>query len=43
MEFNRSVTAGVISGLDRVLSIGDGYVRLIQTDAVINPETAAAH
>ncbi|MGI6164192.1 MAG: S1C family serine protease [Bacillota bacterium] len=37
MEFNRSVTAGVISGLDRVLSIGDGYVRLIQTDAVINP------
>jgi serine protease Do len=37
MEFNRSVTAGVISGLDRVLRIGDGYVRLIQTDAVINP------
>ncbi len=37
MEFNRSVTVGVISGLDRVLSIGDGYMRLIQTDAVINP------
>lgn len=37
MEFNRSVTVGVISGLDRVLRIGDGYMRLIQTDAVINP------
>ena len=37
MEFNRSVTVGVISGLDRVLNIGDGYMRLIQTDAVINP------
>ncbi len=37
MEFNRSVTVGAISGLDRVLRIGDGYVRLIQTDAVINP------
>lgn len=37
IEFNRSVTAGVISGLDRVLSVGDSYMRLIQTDAVINP------
>jgi serine protease Do len=37
MEFNRSVTVGVISGLDRVLKVGDAYMRLIQTDAVINP------
>jgi len=37
IEFNRSVTVGVISGLDRVLSVGDSYMRLIQTDAVINP------
>ncbi|HHX10994.1 MAG TPA: PDZ domain-containing protein [Firmicutes bacterium] len=37
MEFNRSVTVGAISGLDRVLRIGDGYMRLVQTDAVINP------
>lgn len=37
IEFNRSVTAGVISGLDRVLSVGDSFMRLIQTDAVINP------
>jgi len=37
MDFKRTVTAGVISGLDRVLQVGDGYVRLIQTDAVINP------
>lgn len=37
MDFKRTVTQGVISGLDRVLQVGDGYVRLIQTDAVINP------
>ncbi|HHW18024.1 MAG TPA: PDZ domain-containing protein [Firmicutes bacterium] len=37
MQFKRTVTAGVISGLDRVLKLGDGYMRLIQTDAVINP------
>lgn len=38
MDFKRTVTAGVISGLDRVLSLGeDKYIRLIQTDAVINP------
>jgi serine protease Do len=37
MEFNRSVTAGVVSGLNRVIQDGDFNVRTIQTDAVINP------
>ncbi|MCR4397775.1 MAG: trypsin-like peptidase domain-containing protein [Firmicutes bacterium] len=37
MEFNSSVTQGVISGLDRTLKIGEETFRLIQTDAVINP------
>ncbi len=37
VEFNRTVTAGVVSGLDRVLSTGEFSMRLIQTDAVINP------
>jgi len=37
MDFKRTVTVGVISGLDRALPVGDGYYRLIQTDAVINP------
>ena len=37
MDFQSSITQGVVSGLDRVLQVGDGYVRLIQTDAVINP------
>lgn len=38
MEFSHTVTAGIISGIDRVLNISqDSAVRLIQTDAVINP------
>ncbi len=37
MEFSRTVTQGVVSGLDRVLSVGDYSLRLIQTDAVVNP------
>ncbi|MGI6642842.1 MAG: S1C family serine protease [Bacillota bacterium] len=37
VEFNRAVTAGVVSGLNRVLSTGEFSMRLIQTDAVINP------
>ncbi len=37
LEFKRAVTQGVISGLDRVLTVGDYSMRLIQTDAVINP------
>lgn len=37
-RFARSVTAGVISGLNRLLTTEEGYVfRLIQTDAAINP------
>lgn len=36
LEFMRSVTYGVISGLDRVVS-SDSEVGLIQTDAAINP------
>ncbi len=38
MEFQRSVTAGVISGLNRKVSYSDEReFRLIQTDAAINP------
>lgn len=38
MEFSRTVTAGIISGVDRILNISqDSAIRLIQTDAVINP------
>lgn len=38
MEFSRTVTAGIISGIDRILNINqDSAIRLIQTDAVINP------
>ncbi|HHY37471.1 MAG TPA: PDZ domain-containing protein [Clostridia bacterium] len=37
MEFQHSVTAGVISGLNRKISYGERTFRLIQTDAVINP------
>ena len=37
MEFKSSVTVGVISGLNRVLQIGEEKFKLIQTDAVINP------
>lgn len=36
LDFRGSVTYGVISGLDRVVS-GDEDVKLIQTDAAINP------
>ena len=36
LEFMDSVTYGVISGLDRVVS-SDGDIGLIQTDAAINP------
>lgn len=37
MDFKRTVTVGVVSGLERVLQVGDFSLRLIQTDAVINP------
>lgn len=37
MEFKHSVTAGVISGVDRILQVGEEFIRLVQTDAVINP------
>lgn len=37
MEFRHSVTAGVISGIDRILQVGEEFIRLVQTDAVINP------
>lgn len=38
LQFARSVTAGVISGLNRLLSSEEGFsARLIQTDAAINP------
>ncbi len=37
LQFKRAVTQGVVSGLDRVLTIGDYSMRLIQTDAAINP------
>ena len=36
LEFMDSVTYGVISGLDRVVSVDSG-IKLIQTDAAINP------
>ena len=36
-EFQRSVTQGIISGVNRVLRVGDQTFKLIQTDAVINP------
>lgn len=38
LRFARSVTAGVISGLNRLLTTEEGFpFRLIQTDAAINP------
>ena len=37
LEFRGSVTAGVISALNRSLEIGDRKYKLIQTDAAINP------
>ncbi len=36
-EYAGSVTAGIISGLDRKVSVGDKTMSLIQTDAAINP------
>lgn len=37
LEFRGSVTSGVISALNRTLSINEGQLKLIQTDAAINP------
>lgn len=37
MEFRGSVTAGVISALNRSLDMGERRFKLIQTDAAINP------
>lgn len=38
LRFARSVTAGVISGLNRLVTTNEGFTfRLIQTDAAINP------
>jgi len=37
LEFRGSVTAGVISALNRTVSINDKTLNLIQTDAAINP------
>lgn len=36
-DFAGSVTAGIISGLNRKVPIGDKSIALIQTDAAINP------
>lgn len=37
LEFRGSVTAGIISALNRSIEIGDRKFNLIQTDAAINP------
>ncbi len=38
LEYMGSVTAGIISGIDRTLELSNGYdFKLIQTDAAINP------
>ena len=37
LEFQQSVTSGVISATDRQLMVGEDYIDLIQTDAAINP------
>ena len=37
LEFQGSVTVGVVSALNRTLEIADKTVKLIQTDAAINP------
>ncbi|HZJ84714.1 MAG TPA: trypsin-like peptidase domain-containing protein [Syntrophomonadaceae bacterium] len=38
LRFARSVTAGIVSGLNRLLTTEEGFAfRLIQTDAAINP------
>ena len=37
MEFQGSVTVGIISALNRTIEIDDRRIKLIQTDAAINP------
>ncbi|UMZ75149.1 S1C family serine protease [Natranaerofaba carboxydovora] len=37
LDFQRSVTSGVISAPDRTMLIENDYVELVQTDAAINP------
>ena len=37
LEFQGSVTVGVISALNRTLELNDGRVKLLQTDAAISP------
>ena len=37
MEFSNSITAGVISAVNRKLDMGDATATFIQTDAAINP------
>lgn len=37
LDFQRSVTAGVISAPDRTMVVENDYLELIQTDAAINP------
>ena len=37
LEFRGSVTAGVISALNRSIDLGERKFKLIQTDAAINP------
>ena len=37
LEFQGSVTSGVVSAVNRTLDISDKLVKLIQTDAAINP------
>ncbi|MBQ6713577.1 MAG: trypsin-like peptidase domain-containing protein [Selenomonadales bacterium] len=37
LEFQGSVTSGVVSALNRSLDVGDRKFKLIQTDAAINP------
>ena len=36
-EFARTVTAGIVSGLNRVIQQGERFFTVIQTDAAINP------
>ena len=37
LEFQGSVTSGVVSALNRTLGDGDARIKLVQTDAAINP------
>lgn len=37
LDFQRTVTVGVVSGLNRTLRVGEETIGLIQTDAAINP------